>query len=459
MQGKIALLAFLFTLAFAGSARANDIVAKLHDDPSGSQPNCIDHDCSLRQALANAQDGDTVKLQTGTYAVTQGTPLSVSKSISIEGASADQTTIDGAQNKNLTAPFQPTARVLTITGGSVSLSDLSIVNGNDEQDEVNCSGCSVTVYNGGGAIYASGAAGSLTISRVDFSGNAASIGGAISSRAPLTITDSNLDANRAAFGAGIFMRNNVSVVNSTFSNMGEYGGVLWLNSGAATVANATFFNDGTSSTIGGGITNFGATLALIDSTFAGVMRGALETESGASTTVRNTIFGRPGYSEPKNGACVTANQNLDDGRFTAAPVTHDNGSNLAYDDTCGLTDASSHNRTDPLLAPLNGNGAHVKTMALLYGSPALENGLGLHGHRRAAHRAPAGPGLRHRRLRGDLRRHALDRRLQRHRDRRAHRRLQRGDLAAGRVRRAALRLRHERERAQRPHAGRRGRQR
>src|SRR3954471_8665461 len=244
---KLAALTFSLLLLFAGTARANDVVAKLHDDPSGGQPNCIDHDCSLRQAIANAQDGDTVKLQVGTYTVTQGTPLSVSKSISIQGASADQTTIDGAENKNLTAPFQPTARVLTITGGFVGLSDLSIVNGNDEQDEVKCSACSVTVYNGGGAIYASAAAGQLTVSRVDFSGNVASIGGAISSRAPLTISDSNLDANRAAFGAGIFMRNNVSVINSTFSNMGEYGGVLWLNTGAATVANTTFYNDGTGS--------------------------------------------------------------------------------------------------------------------------------------------------------------------------------------------------------------------
>src|SRR5262249_10827875 len=143
-----------------------------------------------------------------------------------------------------------------------------------------------------------------------------------------------------AYGAGIYMRNNVSVINSTFSNEGGYGGVLWLVSGAATVANTTFYNTGQASTIAGGLTNQGANLDLIDSTFAGVLRGALETDTAGTTTVRNTIFGQPGYSDANNGACVTAGQSVHNGTTSKAPVTHDNGSNLAYDTTCGLTDAS-----------------------------------------------------------------------------------------------------------------------
>src|SRR5262249_30091921 len=148
--------------------------------------------------------------------------------------------------------------------------------------------------NGGGGIYASAGALQLTVSRVDFTNNySPSVGGGISSRAPLTITDSNLEGNGGAYGAGIYMRNNVRVINSTLSNEGGDGGVLWLVSGAATVANTTFYNTGQASTIAGGLTNQGANLDLIDSTFAGVLRGALETDTAGTTTVRNTIFGQP----------------------------------------------------------------------------------------------------------------------------------------------------------------------
>ena len=77
---------------------------------------------SLRQAIADAHDGDTVEFGvTGTITLTTG-GLPVNKSISINGPGSDHLTVDG----NHAAASSRSAR----GGGTATIAGLTITNGN-----------------------------------------------------------------------------------------------------------------------------------------------------------------------------------------------------------------------------------------------------------------------------------------------------------------------------------------
>src|SRR6059058_6082412 len=108
LAGILALLC-----AIAAHARADTItVTNTNDSGSGS----------LRQALVDANDGDTIDFAvTGTIGSTSG-ELLVDKSITISGPGADNLAIDG----------NATYRVYHIAPGrTVAISDLTIRNGNE----------------------------------------------------------------------------------------------------------------------------------------------------------------------------------------------------------------------------------------------------------------------------------------------------------------------------------------
>jgi hypothetical protein len=367
-QGKIVALVLAIFFACAGSAQAEVINVTGTDDPATGT--CTQTSCpSLRQALAFAAAGDTIQLEEKRYTVTQGTPLIVNRDLTIHGAGA---TIDGQDNLNAQ---HEQIRIMHITAGALAIDDLTFVNGRDGHDEACYSGCSTITSNGGGAIFQQ-SSGQLTLDHVNFFDNYAPVGGAISATGPVYISDANFDSNSATFGGGVLVRANSTIRNSTLSNASgsTAGGAIFIQRGIVTVLDSTVAGNGASSTIGGGITNLAGNLTLMGVTFGGNLRGALETDQNGFTSVRDTIFGQPGYSDFRNGACVSANQDLTgslSGRRTAAPISQDNGSNLAADDTCGLS-----NPQDPKLAPLADNGGPTPTMAVLFGSPALDQGAG-----------------------------------------------------------------------------------
>ena len=77
------LIAVVLLLVLAAAAQANTIVVNVHDDPAGvgdcQTTDCL---CSLRQAIATAQPGDTIQLRadaTRHYSLTQGTDIEISK--------------------------------------------------------------------------------------------------------------------------------------------------------------------------------------------------------------------------------------------------------------------------------------------------------------------------------------------------------------------------------------------
>jgi CSLREA domain-containing protein len=333
--------------------------------------------CSLRGAIAAAVSGtDTVGLSAGTYAVTQGTLL-VAKSITIQGAGAGATTISGAGNSG---------RIMKVTSGSSTITDVTFTAGNDSADETICTPSCLTINGtGGGAIYNDAA---LTLTRVAFSKNISSgtpTGGAVSNAGTLNLTDVAFTENTVGgFGGGLFQRfGTLTATGVTFetngSSSGGSGGGAFLFGGTASFTNSTFFGNGVAFGRDGGIDNYGASLTLDHATFSGDLRGSLQTDQGATTSVRDTILGS-GFSDGSDFACLPAGLSDEGGKTSTVPITTDLGGNIDQDGVCGhsgnaaapLAGAGDHANVDPRLASLVNNGGPTKTEALMAGSPAID---------------------------------------------------------------------------------------
>src|SRR4051812_21839329 len=129
---RIVLLVTACWLLLAGTAQAADVDVTRFDDPAG--PGNCPSDCSLRQAIAYAQAGDTIRLAGGptvkVYSLTRGT-LDIAKSLTIAGASAELTRIDGIQN----VAGGNRARTFKTLSGTVRLEKLTLQNNENGRDE------------------------------------------------------------------------------------------------------------------------------------------------------------------------------------------------------------------------------------------------------------------------------------------------------------------------------------
>jgi hypothetical protein len=285
---------------------------------------------SLRQALANANDGDTIHFGiAGTITLTIG-ELLVDKSVTISGPGAASLTVDG----NLAG------RVFHVSSGvTATIAGLTITNGNAQDEGPNT----------GGGIYNDHA--TLALDNCTVSGNYAGWGGGgiHNSSGTLTVTNSTFSGNSANYlfgvgsGGGIFTEGydgnaTLTVTNSTFS--GNYARL-----------------------VGGGICNDGfgsATLTVNNSTFSGnsAESGASGIFNGGSMTIGSTIL-NGGYG------------NLYNLYGTVSSL----GYNLSSDDGGGLLTAIGDQiNTDPLLGPLQDNGGPTFTHAPLTGSAAIDAG-------------------------------------------------------------------------------------
>jgi len=287
---------------------------------------------SLRQVLADANDGDTIDFDaavTGTITLSSG-ELLVNDSITISGPGANILAVDG----------NAASRVFHIASGkTVTLSGLTITDG--------------TAGSGGG-IYNDNA--TLTINNSTLSGNSATDvnsggGGIFNNRATLTINNSTLSGNSAPNadrnGGGIYNNGN--------------GG-----SATLTINNSTLSGNSTGGN-GGGIVNQGpfgsATLTINNSTLsgnsAGFNGGGIYNNGvfgSATLTIGDTILNAGGISN--NSGTVTSL-----------------GYNLSSDDGGGfLTNTGDQINTDPMLGALAYYGGPTPTHILLAGSPAINMG-------------------------------------------------------------------------------------
>ena len=284
-------------------------------------------DCSLREAIsaANANPGaDSITVPAGNYVLTllgsgedfaATGDLDIRGGVTLTGAGAATTIIDG--NGTSVAPD----RVLHIISGSVSISAITIQNGNSGDF--------------GGGIFA-------------FSG-------------PLTLTNSMLTGNSASNGGGIFNSTTTTLTNSTLSGnsagSGNGGGIYSL-SGTVALTNSTLSGNSAPSGTGGGIYGLSGTVALTNSTLSGNSApsgaGGGIFSTNATITLTNSIVA----NSTSGGNCA------------GSSIT-DHGHNLDSDGSCGVGPV-----TNPLLAPagLANNGGPTQTIALLLGSPAIDGG-------------------------------------------------------------------------------------
>jgi len=302
---KCAAIAVVLLGAVAIPARAITIsVTNTNDSGPGS----------LRQALAIANDGDTIDASSvsGVITLTNG-ELLVGKSVTINGAGADVLAVDG----------NATSIVFQIGTGAtpptVAISGLTIRNGQG--------GFGGAILNGSGA--------TLTVTSSTISGSTAAFGGGIFNTGPLTIANSTVSGNTASEGGGIYSNSSLTITNSTIStNTVNSEGGAFVNLGTAAITHSTLSNNTASD--GGGIFTIGA-----------VQIGDTILKAGAS-----------GANIANNGGTVTSL-----------------GYNLSSDSAGGfLTGPGDQINTDPLLGPLQDNGGPTFTHQLLPGSPAIDSG-------------------------------------------------------------------------------------
>jgi CSLREA domain-containing protein len=417
-----ALLTFLITgIVRVTPARAAGIVVNSSADTVAGN----DGLCTLREAItaavsdlpSGATPGECAAGSTGTddisfagnYTITLGDQLPlITTSMTITGQGAANTIIQAAASPN-----HPQWRVFQVSPtGNLTLDQVTVRNGfcggsctggsdaNPEFGEFgggilnagNVSLMNSTIAGneaaGGGGVYNSGI---LTMTNTIFTDNeaAAGRGGGVYSTGTLTVTDSTFLENIADTEAGIHSTGTLNVMNSTFSGNHAFSGSGGIgNNGTGTVLNSTFSGNWAGDGGGGGIEN-GGTLSVVNSTFSGNHAWAGGGINNFKTiTVTNVTFsdntvadGNEGggiYSENVLGGASAVLKNTilaNNGGGNCHGMITNGGNNLDSGTTCGWgSDSGSLSNTDPWLGPLADNGGPTQTMALLPGSPAIDDG-------------------------------------------------------------------------------------
>jgi predicted outer membrane repeat protein len=310
---------------------------------------------SLRQAIADAQDGDTINFAV-TFVMLTTAELTITKSITIDGL-PQRVTVQRASQA-------PQFRIFHVMPGyTVQITGLTITSG--------------WVENNGGGVFNDQS--TLTIASCTISGNQiVGKGGGIHNTGTLTLLDSTVSSNQAfssgsnlSIGGGISNTGSMTIINgnvaSNFCHLA--GGGIW-NEGMMTITDTVISgneaNGGHAPGHGGGIANVGkltiqnsvisnnsADPNLQDGSGGGIdNRGALE-------ILRSSIIG--------NRATFTGGGIAGGGTITDSLI--------------------SNNRT--LLPPASGGGlsgdGFIITNCTIDGNQSVENGGGIAGGGNIAH--------------------------------------------------------------------------
>jgi len=417
----IALVPCAAATADAGSI----VVANQNDSGPGS----------LRQAIADATAGEKVVVPAGMYRLSTG-ELAVTKSVTVAGAGAATTIIDG----------QTASRVFHTTGAGnqITISGVTIQNGEAvaPQGTVNVNGGGVlneqatltlvddvitsnvataigAVANGASGVAAGGgvySAGTLNLVDTDVGHNLASaagnpghaggsaFGGGVFSDGALSIRGSMIEANGAdahggtggpgglANGGGLWAARNgtTSISASTLDGnvaispggSGALGGsssgggaYLDSNAGAITETNVTVVGNIAQAT--GGQT-LGGGVVLIgqgagQSLTNATVSGNIAT--GGTSNQGGNVLVVAGDSAAIENSIVTAGEaDLGSENCGVAGTLSSLGHNIDSRDQCNFHAAGDLVKTDAVLGALADNGGPVQTAALKPGSPAIDAG-------------------------------------------------------------------------------------
>ena len=262
---------------------------------------------TIGHAISLAASGDTIQIAAATYQEN----LSITFNLTLNGAKATTTIVDGTN----------TANVFTVGAGvSLTLSNLTIENGvgysggggvsNSGTLTVSKSNFNVNTALSGGAILNTGTA---TISNTTFSGNSpyffghSASCGAIDNRSTMTITAStfsnNYANNNTTYGGAICNGGTLTIAGTTFStnsslgNNGGYGGAIYHYAGTLSVTNSTF-SQNSATTSGGAIYSIGGTVQISNSTFGtnpeNIGGGGVLSNAGSSFLIQNSIVANSG---------------------------------------------------------------------------------------------------------------------------------------------------------------------
>lgn len=308
-------------IAAASASAATIVVSSLADSGTGT----------LRAAVAAAGEGDTIVLPAGTITLTSGRIETGGKALTIVGAGARQTTLDG----NHSSEILNTTKALSVSG--VTFADGAAA--------------------GGGAIETEAP---LTLSQDAFVNNhATSTGGAIvdegpnnGTAEPLTVEGVLFEGNSAKSAGGAFAISalgTAKIVNSTFAGNSSEG-----ESGAIELS----------------LASPNTTLTLLNDTFLGnsapTGRGGVF-RNGSSQTIRyrNTVFAADG---------VTGKENVCESGGGAEQISDGHNFLDVEDENCKLTAAGDHGNAVVKLGTLGNHGGPTDTILPLAGSPLIDGG-------------------------------------------------------------------------------------
>ena len=339
------IMAVFAVVAFPAGASADPNAGTIVVDTPADPAALTDSGCSLRQAIASANDNtayggciagrvggtDTIEVPTGDYELTTH-QLLISSDIDIVGGGARSTVIHGSGSE----------RVLEISSGTVTITDFTIQGGNTS------AGNDLNHGIGGGIFVDSG--GSLTLQDSEVIGDTASAGGGgITNWGRLVVVRSTIENNSTTLaggkGGGIDDAGfGLAITNSTvFGNVSDEGGGLYLGGTSATaLLNDTVARNISNATAGGGIT--------VD------VNG-----SPSNVVVTNTILAENQLSAGSViSECSTGIQS--------------GGHNLADDGSCNLGGPGDKQNTLAQLAPSVYTDGPTNVLTPDPGSPAIDNG-------------------------------------------------------------------------------------
>jgi hypothetical protein len=358
---------------------------------------------SLRQALADANDGDVIGFAvTSTIGLTTG-ELLVTKSITISGPGAENLAVNGKNQSrvfHIASGQTVTISGLTITNGHASDSGGGIYNDHAVLTLNNCvvAGNSA-VLNIGGGIHNDGTNighATLQINNSLITNNSGGIynDALQAGTATLVITYSTLSNNNNGDAVNndgwscTFCGNGTTSVQITNSSItGNPGRAIYSDTGRANCGNScpvtVSITNSTISGNGGGVYNSTLSDTVVsNSTISDNASGISNDLVSRGSSVFNSTMSNNGVELSVTGPSPL---NIANTLFKVSAgghsiisdggTVHSFGYNLSSDDGGGyLNGTGDQINTDPLLGPLQDNGGPTFTHALLPGSPAINAG-------------------------------------------------------------------------------------
>ena len=382
---------------------------------------------SLRWDIANAPPGSTITFATSLRGrIVLNSELVIKKNLTIHGPGAGTLSITGSGGYNVVTVKQgvtATISGLAFNGTSQTEAGFGIIYNYGTLTLTNVTVSGNTTSNGAGAI-SNNTGGMLTLTNSTISNNTTlgAYGGGIGNYGgSVKIVNSTISGNRAFAGAGIFNNggpltlSNSRVSDNNTSLGGDGGGIYNVDGGTLILSNSTVSGNTADKGWGGGINNGysdvhntsaveftqGGPLTLINTTISGnraMDGGGIITNVGSSATLSFcTIYGNIATGKGGGIAIVAYHSNKPsqvEMRSTLvagnqAPTSPDIVGTLTTDGYNLIQNFSGATFDDPLnkhstdisgvitgnlgIDPvLRDNGGPTKTLALLPGSPAID---------------------------------------------------------------------------------------